>query len=110
MSFFQNLKILLKKHYIITSSASACDIRESYLYGVVWSRRDGHVQTIMQWIASSQKVRIKGPKDWEGVLGNLGSLFWGMFLIFGFFGFYRFYIFLTNIIKTYIKISYRCII
>jgi hypothetical protein len=26
MSFFQNLKILLKKHYIITSSASACAI------------------------------------------------------------------------------------
>jgi hypothetical protein len=70
MSFFQKLKILLKKHYIITYSASACDIREPYLYALVWSWRLGHVQTIMQWIVRSRKVRIKGPKDWEGVFGE----------------------------------------
>jgi len=67
MSFFQNLKILLKKHYIITYSASACDIREPYLYGAIRLRQRGHVQTIMLRISHSQKVRIKGSKDWEDV-------------------------------------------
>jgi hypothetical protein len=110
MSFFQNLKILLKKHYIITSSASACDIREPYLYALRWSQWLGHVQTIMLWISSSQKVRRKGTKDWEGVFEESWFAILGDVFDFWFFGFYRFYIFLTNIIKTYIKISYRCII
>jgi hypothetical protein len=45
MSFFQKSKIDLKKHYIITSSASACAISAtlplcSHFYLYTWSRAD----------------------------------------------------------------------
>jgi hypothetical protein len=85
MSFFQKSKIDLKKHYIITYSASACDIREPYLYALVWLWRRGHVQTIMQWFSRSPKIRRRMVQKLGRLfLENLGSLFWGMFLIFGF--------------------------
>ena len=74
MSFFENLKILLKKHYINTYSASACgglrpcrSLHNALIF--IWGR--GHVQTIMQRICKSPKDRPKDrPKSWEAVFAN----------------------------------------
>jgi hypothetical protein len=45
-----------------------------------WSRAD-HYAVVFKVAKNSQ---TDGPKVGEGVFENLGSLFWGMFLIFGF--------------------------
>jgi hypothetical protein len=80
MSFFQNLKILLKKHYIITSSASACGIPRPYLYGVEMRESFTTNDCIMQRFANRQL----GSQKWSQKLGShfgefLDSWFLGMF-------------------------------
>jgi hypothetical protein len=62
-----------------------------------WSRAD-HYAVVRKVAESSQ---MDGPKVGRLFLGNLGSLFWGMFLIFGFSDFIEFIDFLINVIKTY---------
>ena len=74
MSFFQKSKIELKKHYIITSSASAYPFPRPYLYALIFIWERGHVQTIMLRIAEAQYRRTDGPTDGptdgEAVLGD----------------------------------------
>ncbi len=65
-----------------------------------WSRAD-HYAVVFKVAKNSQ---TDGPKVGEGVFGKSGFAILGDVFDFWFFGFYRFYIFLTNIIKTYIKI------
>jgi hypothetical protein len=82
MSFFQKLKILLKKHYIIHFFSVRLR-RFANLTFMLWVGR-GDVVTcrpLCSGLHVRMKVRIKGPKVGEAVFENLGSLFWGMFLI-----------------------------
>jgi hypothetical protein len=71
MSNFKNLKILLKKHYIIHSLASACAISATLplCFEMVYL-----VNIVLQHYAAVCKVASRvakdGPKDREAVLRN----------------------------------------
>jgi hypothetical protein len=69
MSFFQNLKILLKKHYIITFSASACGIPRPYLYDVEMRESFTTNDCIMQWFANRRLGVAK-------MVAKVGKSFW----------------------------------
>jgi hypothetical protein len=81
MSFFEKPKILLKKHYIITSSASACAISVALplwysLYIAKWSRAD-HYAVVYKSVVGG---RNNGRKVGEVILVNSCIVgFWGCF-------------------------------
>jgi hypothetical protein len=71
MSIFEKPKILLKKQYIITSSASACAIPRTLPLCFVFYYLYLGNKSIMQWFAYSHKNRRK-------MVQKMGELFWGI--------------------------------
>ena len=72
MSFFENLKILLKKHYIITSSASACAISAALPLWCVDTRIVCHKRLHNAVDCTfAERSHKDGPKDGEAVWGIL---------------------------------------
>ena len=93
MSFFQNLKILLEKHYIIhffsvrlrrfATIVGHCIMQSFLVVSVVTCR------PLCSGDGSRVKVRIKGPTDGEAVFVN--SWLWGFWGCFGYFGYFGYF-------------------
>jgi len=81
MSFFQKLKILLKKHYIITYSASACGgFRDHCIMLLFLIREVVTCRPLCCGLYIRGKNAKDGPKVWKVVLRDSWmGVFWGCF-------------------------------
>jgi hypothetical protein len=71
MSFFEKSKIDLKKHYIITSSASACAISANLTF-MLWCLifSFNRMRALCCGFINTQKNAKDGRESWEAILRN----------------------------------------